>query len=297
MPCYHPMIAYRSRTGPLKGKWPIVFNVKDGYADKPVTIPCGKCIGCRLERSRQWAVRCVQEASMHKCNSFITLTYANDNVNDNGVTSLVKNDFTLFMKRFRAMLWEHHKARVRFFHCGEYGELLFRPHHHSCIFGWDFPDKVLFSVRDGVRLYRSPFLESLWTFGFSTVGDVTFESAAYVARYVCKKVTGDGADSHYNGRVPEYVTMSRRPGIGKKWLDKFSGDVYTKDMVVVRRGLICKPPKYYDKMYDQFNPIAMRRVKDRRLHEREEVSYEQLAVSERCCKARVVNLIRNIEGV
>ena len=100
---------------------------------------------------------------------------------------------------------------VRFFHCGEYGELLYRPHYHACLFGFDFSDKVLWSTRGGVRLYRSKILEKLWTFGFSTIGDVTFESAAYVARYCTKKITGDKADEHYNGRSPEYVTMSRPP--------------------------------------------------------------------------------------
>ena len=108
-----------------------------------------------------------------------------------------------------------------------------------------------------MRLYTSAILNELWSFGFSTIGDVTFESAAYVARYVMKKITGDKAESHYQGRVPEYTTMSRRPGIGKPWFEKFGSDVYPADEVVIRGGIVCQPPKYYDSLYDVDNHSQM----------------------------------------
>lgn len=294
MACYHPIVAWRARSGMVNGKWPLVFNKRDGYVDKEVKLPCGHCIGCRLEYSRQWAIRCMHEAAMYQANSFITLTYANDNVNDNGVTSLVKDDWCLYMKRFRAMLWERHRTRVRFFQCGEYGELLNRPHHHACIFGWDFPDKYLWSNRK-CKLYRSPMLEELWPYGFSSVGDLTFESAAYTARYIVKKITGDGADQHYDGRVPEYVTMSRRPGIGRAWYDRYSQDVRSIDKIVVRNGLTCRPPRYYDSIYDRCFPTAMAAVKRKRLSTVREEDYSRLQCKENLQYHSVKDLKRNYE--
>jgi len=250
MACYHPQTVYRSKNGrnPETGLWPIVFNVKEGYHDLKLQVPCGRCIGCRLEKSRQWAIRCVHEAKMHNDNMFITLTY-ND---DNQKTSLVKEDFVLFMKRLRRRCGNG----IRFFHCGEYGEKFSRPHHHACIFGYRFHDLDHWDTRGGVPLYRSVTLEDLWknpetgeSYGYSTVGDVTWESAAYVARYVTKKITGDKAEKHYADREPEYITMSRRPGIGRTFYDKYRNDMYNADTCVIRDDLVCQPARYYDKIY------------------------------------------------
>lgn len=248
------MKGYYSKTRNENGKYSIVFNKKESEGVS-VQLPCGQCIGCRLERSRQWAVRCMHEASLYKDNCFLTLTFNNDNLNSDG--SLVKRDFVLFMKRLRKKFG----SKIRFFHCGEYGSKLSRPHHHACIFNFDFPDKVLWTVRDGIKLYRSKSLEKLWPYGFCTIGSVTFESAAYVARYITKKITGKKAESHYEkinketGEVvkivPEYITMSRRPGIARAWFEKFKDDVYPSDFVIIRNNIKCKPPKYYDKIYDE----------------------------------------------
>lgn len=219
-----------------------------------MTVPCGQCIGCRLERSRQWALRCVHEASLHEHNCFITLTYNDEHLPFN--RTLVKSDFQLFMKRLRKSLG----FPIRFFHCGEYGETTHRPHYHAIIFGWEPDDKVLFNVVNGVRVFTSEKLEKIWGNGFITVGDVTFESAAYVARYVLKKITGDKAAAHYNGRLPEYVTMSRRPGIAFDWFQKYWSDVYPHDYVVAR-GYKCKPPRYYDKCLGDELPYTLETIK------------------------------------
>ena len=113
------------------------------------------------------------------------------------------------MKRFR----KHFGSGVRFFHCGEYGELYERPHHHAILFNCDIYDKeLLLNAKTGFNLYTSSLLSSLWPFGLHSIGEVSFESCAYVARYIMKKVTGDMSESHYHGRKPEYITMSRRPG-------------------------------------------------------------------------------------
>lgn len=251
MTCYFPLHAYRGKSKDAD-KIAITFRRSDSWRGVQLDLPCGQCVGCRLERSRQWAVRCMHEASLYEDNSFLTLTYDEEHLPPD--RSLVcprdvdgihyPGDFQLFMKRLRRSLG---KKKVRYFHCGEYGAVLLRPHYHALLFGHDFSDKQYFSERNGNKVFTSGELSSLWPKGFSVVGQVTFESAAYVARYVMKKVTGDRAAEHYMGRHPEYITMSRRPGIGRGWYDKFKGDVFPLDRVVVR-GSSTRPPRFYDNL-------------------------------------------------
>ena len=304
MPCYHPLTAYRSKQGrdPKTGKWPIVFNVKDGYSDLEVKIPCGKCIGCRLEKSRQWAIRCIHEASLYDKNCFITLTFDDDHLDPH--KSLNKRDFQLFMKRLRKKYGEG----IRFYHCGEYGSINQRPHHHACLFNFDFPDKKLWTVRNGVPLYRSAELEKLWPFGFSTIGEVTFESAAYVARYIMKKINGKKSFMHYaiidketgeyfGQRQPEYTTMSRRPGIGREWFEKFKGDIYPHDYVVIKKGLKCRPPAYYDRLYDLTDPEEFSRIKARRrvrARNNKDNTPQRLKVKEMVKWSQISRLVRDL---
>lgn len=282
----------------------MVFNRRDAeQADEPVQLPCGQCIGCRLERSRQWALRCVHEASMHERNCFITLTYDQDHLPKDG--SLHKEDFQLFMKRLR----KRYGSGARYFHCGEYGEKNRRPHYHACLFNFDFPDRELWTVRSGVHLFTSDQLRELWPFGFSTVGDVTFESAAYVARYVTKKITGPSAAQHYEridfrtGEIftlnPEYTTMSRRPGIGRPWLEKYRTDVYPHDRVVMR-GREMRPPKYYDAILELEDPESLEYVKAKRTEAMrsalKDATYERLRVREQHQYLRFDKLKRGYES-
>lgn len=250
MPCFRPLEGWRSRTVSKSGKRPIVFRKADGLVDRPVQVPCGQCIGCRLERSRQWAVRCVHEASLYTDNCFVTLTYDDEHLPGN--LSVDVTHFQKFMKRLRKK-----QPQVRYFHCGEYGDKGGRPHYHACLFNYRPSDLKLWSVRDGIRLYTSDDLSRVWSHGYVVVGDVSFESAAYVARYVMKKITGVGAEKHYAGRSPEYVTMSRRPGIGAGWYAKFAGDVFPSDEVVLR-GIRMGVPKYYDKLFEEGHPAFVR---------------------------------------
>lgn len=243
----------------------------------------------------------MHEASLYEDNCFVTLTYADDHLPAYG--SLVKRDFQLFMKRLRAAIAPR---RVRFFHCGEYGTMTGRPHYHVLLFGFDFTDKVPWRVRNGLPVWRSPLLEELWTYGNSEIGSVTFESAAYVARYVVKKVTGERAAEHYarvdgdTGEVimiePEYCTMSRRPGIGGDWIGRFAQEVFPSDSVVVR-GALCRPPRYYGSSFEVVDPVAWRRVQvaRRKAAKPSEHTPERLAVREACAAARLNLLPR--EGV
>lgn len=306
MPCYHPLKGYRSQTVNDSGKRSIVFSQSEGYKDLPVTLPCGQCMFCRLERSRKWAVRISHEAQMHEQNCFITLTYASEHFPQDG--SLQVKHFQDFMKRLRK---EVHPKKIRFFHCGEYGEKLGRPHYHAIIFGHDFSDKVpLKKTPVGHMLYESKTLSKLWPKGLSSIGDVTFESAAYVARYIVKKVTGEAADLHYDvvdkrtgeiviERKPEYVTMSRRPGIGVTWFEKYSQDVFPHDYVVIR-GVKQRVPKFYDQLLEREDALAYAKVSAARKvgqeHAIEENSWERLRVKEDLHILRSRQLKRNYES-
>lgn len=296
MPCYTPITGYASRALTKNGKRQIVFSPQKGFVDLPMTIPCGQCIGCRLEKARQWAIRCVHESKLWENNSFVTLTYNDLNLPIDG--SISKREVQLFMKRLR----KEYGEGIRFYACGEYGEENKRPHYHLILFNIQFNDRELHSVRNGVKLYRSRKLEEIWTKGYSTIGDVTFESASYVARYVTKKITGDKAENHYNGKIPEFALMSRRPGLGKGFVEEYYKDIYVKDEIIMRNGLKMKPPKYYDKIYDDITG-NLQKIKDKRrrkvekiLNTTKELGYERRMVKMECVKARITKLKRGFEN-
>lgn len=250
MPCYSPLKGYRSNIPTQKGKFKIVFSENLGYKDLPVTVPCGQCVGCRLEKSRQWAVRCLHESQLHAENSFLTLTYSDHKLPTHG--SLVPEHHQKFIKRLRK---RYSGKKIRYFHCGEYGDSTDRPHYHTLLFGHNFADRKFLKMSGDKPIFISDTLDSIWGYGQAYIGAVEFESAAYVARYALKKVTGDKAEAHYKslnphtGEVfdiePEYITMSRRPGIGKEWFEKYKTEIYPEDVLVVG-GVKMKAPTYYD---------------------------------------------------
>ncbi len=297
MPCYKPLRAWRSPAG-----GPVAFSPSRTH-DKALQLPCGQCIGCRLEKSRQWATRCIHEASMHDDNSFITLTYDDECLPWDG--SLNKDHFQKFMKRLR---FQQRKKTVRYFHCGEYGEALRRPHYHALIFNHDFLDKEKWTERDGIVTYTSENLAKLWPFGFSTVGQVTWETAAYCARYITKKQTGDSAQDHYWLPVatdlevqlqPEYATMSLKPGIGETWFTTYKDDCYPSDFIT-QKGKKLRIPKYYDTLLAKHNELDLQHLKDNRKQKantwRHECTPKRLAAREKCAQARLATLKRNLEG-
>lgn len=245
MACYKPIKAYATLSGG------VVFDELRRHGEtREIKIACGQCAGCRLERSRQWAVRITHEAALYDQNCFITLTYNNEclprgNTLDHG-------HFQRFMRDLRK------KHKVRFYMCGEYGDDYDRAHYHACIFGYDFSqDRYKWKKSNGYQLYRSPELEKLWRKGDSTIGQLNFETAAYTARYIMKKITGQEAEAHYqildcetgeiSERVPEYCRMSLKPGIGRNWLQLYWPDV--KEGRVIINGKEATTPKYYRKYF------------------------------------------------
>lgn len=271
-----------------------------------------------------WAARIVHEASVHECiggNSFVTLTYRDSVECDSDQYrqglyvpddwSLHKSHFQKFMKRLRKCFSDQ---RIRFFHCGEYGRTcrhglhldtvacpvcnVGRPHYHAILFNCSFPDLEKYTQVNGEDRFTSPLLERLWKYGFVDVGAVNFESAAYVARYALKKVTGVRADEWYadreNGcwRQPEYCTMSRRPGIGRDWYEQYKSDLFPSDEVPIPgSGVFKGMPRYYEALFEREDPLCLQEIKElRQVFRREnagEYTPERLMDKYKCMKARL----------
>lgn len=268
MPCIDPQRGWRAPGGS------VVFNLNQGWRDRPVTVNCGRCLGCRKQKATEWGIRCVHEAKQHERNGFVTLTYSPESVPADG--SLRMSDFQGFCKRLRRA-----KGRFRYFHCGEYGAQTFRPHYHALLFGLDQTD---FSNPEQTRsephpLWRSQELDDIWSHGQCWVGQVNMQTALYVAKYTMKRAVetkGEREDRYYRehldpvtGEVrgyyvkPEYVTMSKKPGIGHDWYEQWKTDVYPSDQVVYD-GRVFRPPRYYDKLLEREDPHELQRVKSKR---------------------------------
>lgn len=282
MACYKPLAGYWSAE---RGRW-VPRAPQDEVGVVPMSVPCCQCTGCRLERARQWGVRCEHEISMHEHNCFITLTFDDDHLPDN--ESIDVRDMQLFMKRLR----KRFAQKVKVLYCGEYGDENFRPHYHAMLFNLDFPDRKVFKkLRSGFTIDTSAILSDLWPYGFSSIGTATFESAVYCASYCLKKVTGDPAADHYRrvtrygevvDVVPEFAKMSQ--GIGLAWLQKYERDVFPADQCVTRGGRVGKPPRYYMKKFEEHSPLVLEEIKDRRREAAERAAPdntpERLAVRE-----------------
>lgn len=305
MPCFKPLKGYRTPSGK------ITFNRKHSTGVH-AEVPCGQCIGCRLAYAQEWAIRCMHEAQIHDENSFITLTYRDEDLPQHG--SLDKTHFQKFLKRFRKDIAP---TKIRFYHCGEYGEKLARPHYHALIFGYDFPDKTFWSLSQGKnRNYRSAQLERLWPFGHCIISGVTYQSAAYCARYSIKKIRGqalltrdpetdllpyqiiDEITGEIINLQPEYATMSRMPGLGRDWYEKYKDDVFPDDFCV-HNGRKVKTPQYYRNILEAEDPVLSGQLalarRDKSDEDKSNQTYERLNVRERVTKAKIKTLTRTYE--
>lgn len=326
MPCFHPQTVYRSKEGrdKITGKWPIVFKKENGYEDLKLVIPCQQCWGCRLERSRIWAIRCVHENQLYENSEYVTLTYDDKHLpkmkyidgKKEIQPSLLKTDLQKFIKRVRK------KHKIRYYSCGEYGEKNARPHYHIIMFGLNLNDRKYYRHDNGNNLYTSATLQKLWNKGHVVTGNVTYESCAYVARYIMKKRLGKDKDTSYmdinhetgvitNEREKEFTTMSL--GIGKEWYKQFKSDIYaegSEGKLTIRGGKSSRPPKYYEDRYEKRARLEslqgdssmlknLLTIKSRRKGEAIKKSLEntpeRLAVKEKIFETRIKQLKRSIE--
>ena len=312
MSCYHPLKGWKigiNTSGKPNYKitsYDVKYLIKDrlgnyveSYKEIPsdsflpritdsIDIPCGRCVGCLLDRSRDWATRCMLEASYHDHNCFITLTYDDEHlpearecinpltgeVCESPLRTLQKRDFQLFMKRLRKAL---EPIKIRFFACGEYGSTTYRCHFHAIIFGYDFPDRTYYKSNfRGDKYYTSELLQSCWSdkdnvpIGHVCVADISFDTCAYVARYCLKKMDNDMKDFYETFNLdPEFTLMSRKPGIGRLFYDENKEHIYEGDRIILsdkKGSKILRPPKYFDKLYDIDYPSDFEKIKNNRLN-------------------------------
>lgn len=307
--CEEPRTAYHlTEVLNRNGKAVVVFSRPNSDIKFDIiSLPCRKCASCKFQYAKSWAIRCYHESTYYRFNCFLTLTFDQEFVDPN--LELNKNDFTLFMKRLRKFVnnYEYCEVKgiyvprsvplnkrskeakfaesVRYFHAGEYGSKGGRPHHHVCIFNFDFRDKKCTGMSNGNPLYKSPTLDWLWALprdkgkypevkkvrGYCFIGEVTYSSACYVAGYLAKKI--DSRADEYKHQ-PEYVTMSRGGkgidgtnlgGIGSRWIEKYYKDCYPSDRMHVKDGMYMKIPRFYDKKLDKLDPEEYGIVKERRI--------------------------------
>lgn len=236
MPCYHPQTAYV----PLDGG---ELSFRETANSREVQIPCGQCIGCRVQRAVDWGIRITHESKLYDKNSWITLTYQ-----ENPVT-LVRRDVQLFIKRLRKA---HPERRIRYFAAGEYGSKSLRPHYHVCLFNFWPSDAKIWVEK--TQHYKSKEIETLWGLGNTDVFRLNHSRALYTGKYSCKKIGGIPAKAHYTRLnpetgeliecIPEFAQMSLKPGIGFNWYERFKTDYLPCNNVVID-GRQYKVPKYY----------------------------------------------------
>lgn len=296
MSCFHPIRAFSTASGSVS-----FSELARDQVTGDLKLPCGQCVGCRLDRARDWSLRIGHECKLHEVNWFVTLTYRDECLPIHG--SLTYSDFQKFARRVRKSL-----GQFRFFVVGEYGEQLGRPHFHAMLFGLELPDvrKIGVSRCGRYPAYESKVLEALWGHGQVQIGTVTAQSAGYVARYSLKKVNGDLAASHYrrvteDGEIvqitPEFCRMSTRPGIGAGWFEKYSADVTTHDYVI-RDGSRNRVPRYYDKLFrrsgGELDVTKMERQAKARLRSSDNTP-ERLVEREIVQTARIQSLKRTLK--
>lgn len=249
MSCYYPVLALRMFTD-SEGKQHIKFlpkradyNIKylrKRYGDDLLLLPCGHCLACKFDKSKDWATRCYCESLYHQKSCFLTLTYDDKHLPKNQE----KNKVLLkeFIKKLR-----NRGEEVRYFGCGERGETTKRIHAHLILFGYLPEDLELFSKdKKGDCLYTSESLSTLWSYGHVLVGEVTFKSAGYVARYTTKKIDDDDS----------FLICSTRPGIGFQYCLDHAKEIIDTGYVYGDFGDSCKAPlpRYFEKILAPLYP-------------------------------------------
>ena len=282
MKCFNPIKALRTPDND------IIFSSDESLGISELMIPCGQCIGCRLQKAETWAIRMIHESQFHDENCFITLTYSDEYLPFDG--SLDYSHPTKFLKRLRSFLKSNgYEQEISYYYAGEYGDQLGRPHYHMILFGFDFSspltykgtinEKVLqFETDKGHKYYTSTLLTDLWSLGHANLSNVTYDTCMYTSKYVTKKMTGAYQMSHYQkvhsltGEfvevLPEQARMSRKYPIGKKWIESFWKDAYPSDFIIYENKKL-KVPKYYDKWLEEKFPTLYDQIK---IHREENAS-------------------------
>lgn len=338
MVCYHPLQAIYPFDVDSEGKRRLIFSpsiaddlmlscddspvVRD-ISDKSIikgfkiNIPCGKCIGCKLDYSRDYAVRSYHELHMLRelygvqKASFLTLTFSDDALlyRDKG-RSLDKLAFRQWIKRFRQQVYRYYGIdNIKIMACGEYGKKFMRPHYHMIIYGFDFPDKYRFMMRNNNIYYRSPFVESLWKspgfdgqYGWCVIGEATLESSAYVARYITGKFDGSFAIDKYKDKEKEFLLTPRKEGLGLSYLKKYYKDIFNHGCIRYS-DKFAPIPRYYKnrlkdldfEFYEQYRIDKFKEMINNLYVDNLDSTRERLLVREEVKSINYENLVRSYE--
>lgn len=265
--CSKPLTAFRRQEGKITFSPP----------GEEITLPCGQCILCRLNKASQMAIRMVHEQTLHDHSEFLTLTYDDDHLPED--YALRPEDMTAFFKRLRQQLVRDEKEKIRYVYSGEYGEKGGRPHYHAIVFGLETPEKEsIKSNNRGDLLYQSEWMDNIWRNGQVIIGNVTERSCRYVASYTIKDAKtqsykDDWAAIHpitgkvINQRPRPFARYSNKPGIGKEWWDKWKKDLWPTDQLIIKRNgqYIPAPiPQYYFALLKQHHPKMYEYIKELR---------------------------------
>lgn len=221
VPCTNPLEAWYSRKPNDNGKYPLTFRMRDGWADRPCDVPCGKCAGCVADKCSAWGVRCYHESLQHEQNSFVTLTYDDAHCPD----SLRVDDLQKFFKRMR-----RRGVKFRYFGVGEYGSLTLRPHYHVLFFGQDF----LGGAEHFGSYYLNPLVDEAWGQGFVTIAPAEHDSIFYTTGYALKNLD----------KPDVFQVCSRRPYVGRGWLQQYYDDIARNGFVTIGGQVMRVPASY-----------------------------------------------------
>lgn len=308
MGCYKPMIRVedtwnwaKAEDGHLYHPARIISTDRLEQYDKQnlaryryTQIGCGECIGCRLDYSREWANRGYLESTMWDNNYFVTLTLDDENIeipefietkegflfmeveNIEWMGTLVPKDLQDFLKRLREEFrTKYNHTGIRFMAAGEYGETYGRPHYHLILFNTPFPTESFHNPKvkyEKYVYYENTILEKCWKKGWAQITECSWNTIAYVARYITKKINGPGSEEEYaaKGQVKEFFRVSNQPGIGREYYEKHKEEIYKDDKVLIRNAKgshWVKPPTYFDKLYEKEFPEKFEEIKRKRKKE------------------------------
>lgn len=306
MACYHPKLRIE-----MIGKWekaqdghlyhPAIIipadkenetleKITDWSANyKKTIIPCRKCIGCKLDYSRDWANRGYLESKKSDNNHFITLTYNDENLpmldeitTENGITYtktddwkgvLVPDHLTKFIHDIRQYFYRKNGLKnTKYLACGEYGTENGRPHYHIIFFGLPLNAEDFYNTKIIDKNYFSQhkLIEKYWDRGFSYVSTATWNTIAYVSRYVTKKLYGNNADDEraQKGQIPEFIRMSK--GIAKEYWEKNKDSILKTDSITIRnaKGVHqTKPPRYFYRLLEKEDREMYQEIKNRHIEQ------------------------------
>jgi hypothetical protein len=259
------------------------------YNPRVMLIPCGQCIGCRIQQREDWTTRIELEARQWPKEQvwFITLTYDDDHVpgmilrtgellrkvqyvwkpgekSPESVQTLLYTDVQKFLKRLR----KAYKKKLRFFCAGEYGEQTARPHYHMILYGWEPTDlKQLYKIHHN-GYYTSEWLEKLWGNGQIQIAQAVPETYRYVAGYVTKKmyeIDGQKANVYYKlGQQKPFACMSLKPGLGDSYYQEHKEEIWRQGYIQCTNGKQAQIPRYYEKMMEKENAKRLWRIKQNR---------------------------------